>query len=1166
MKRIILAALLFLIAAAGADAQNVTLRRKGVSVQEAITLLNEASGHSIIVNAPGVDYSRKVDVDVRNQPVEVALTQIFKGMDIETRTEGNKTYVSLAPEKKTAQGRITVNGIVRDASGEPLPGAGILIKGKNGGAVSDLDGRFSVNVAPSDILEVSFLGYITQSVEIRGRKQLIVVLQQNMNYLDELVVIGYGTQRKRNVVGAVENVGGEILENRSNSFISRSLQGQIPGLNMTFRDGKPTTSPSVQIRATTQSIGAGGSALILVDGVEGDITTVNPEDVESISVLKDASSAAVYGARGAFGVVLITTRKATEGKVSIDYNGSYQIYQETVRPQYVTDSKTWYENTMTAYDGAQHRNPPQLGNYFPWSQDWENEFYKRINDPDAGYLPWDIGTDGRYRYYGVNNDWYDAYYRKATGGQQHIVRFSGGSSKVSFVASGRYYEQDGILRIGDQKFRQFNGRFKGSVQVTPWLRIENNTDFVSRRYHQPRSMPRSNIELNGFPIAEIYNPDGSYTANALYSGWIFIETDRAYRENHKFDMKNSTVVKADIIRNVLTLNADYSYLFNNSTQTDVLIPISYSLGPDQPAVYNSGEGMTERENHTHYHAANISLSYTPKIGEDHYLSLLGGWNYEQKTAHNTTYFRDGFLMEDMPNFSVMDGINYSISDAGSYAWWFQGWFYRASYNYKGKYLAEASGRYDGSTKFPVNSRWGFFPSFSLGWRMSDEGFMKWSRSVLDNFKWRLSYGKAGNGNVSPYQYMELMSISRTGSILGGSKQAMTGAASIVPDNITWETSSTLDIGIDANFLKNRLALVADVYEKNTTDMYVVGAEIPAVVGYSAPKGNNADMQTRGWEVSLAWNDSFQLGGKSLNYNVRLSCWDSRSFITKYTAKTNRVPLIYASSYYEGMEIGEFWGYHVDGLFATDDEARDWGVNAQAASFWSGENMSWEAGDLKFADLNDDGYVNYGARTLEDHGDLYKMGNTSPRYHYGINLGANWNGFDATVFFQGIGKRDWYPAGSSGLFWGQYDYPWGYCLPWQNEERWTPERQAEDPDYYLKAYWPRLRGYLGISSRGTVRAANDRYMQNARYLRLKNVSFGYTIPKALTRKAGIEKVRLYFSGENLYFWSPLKKYAKNYDPEMLEAGDSVVGTTRGSNGDGAGYPMTKSYTFGINLSF
>ena len=1084
--------------------------------------------------------------------------------------------VATALSAQPASQGTAVSGVVRDPSGEPLAGAGVLVKGETKGVVTDLDGRFQLAVGPSKSLEVSFLGYITQTVELRGRKELVIILQPNMNFLDELVVVGYGTQRKRNVVGAVENVGGEILENRSNSFLVRSLQGQIPGLNLTFRDGKPTTSASLQIRATTQSIGAGGTALVLVDGVEGDLSTLNPEDVESISVLKDASSAAVYGARGAFGVILVTTRRASEGKVSIDYNGSYQIYQETVRPQYDTDSRTWYENTMIAYDGAQHRTPPQMGNYFPWSQEWEDEFYRRLDDSDHSYLPWSVGADGRYRYYGYNNDWYDSYYRKATTGQQHIIRISGGSHKVSFVGSGRYYEQDGILRIGDQKFRQFNGRFKGTVRLTDWLTVENNTDFISRRYHQPRSMPRSNIEINGFPIAEIYNYDGTYTANALYSGWIFIETDRAYRENHKFDMKNSTVLDAALIRDVLKFHADYTYLFNNSTEVNVLMPVTYYVGPDQPVTYSSGEGMSQRENHTNYHAFNTTLTWSPKLGENHDLALLAGWNYEAKIARNTSFSRDGFLMEDMPNFSVMDGINYSITDADSYQWWFKGLFYRLSYNYKGKYLAEVSGRYDGSVKFPSQSRWGFFPSFSAGWRMSDEPFMRWSRSWLDNLKWRVSYGSAGNGNVSPYQYMETMIISRTGVILSGARQGSTSAPAPIPSGITWETSTTFDVGVDANFLKNRLALVADVYQKKTTDMYVVGAEIPAVAGYSAPKGNNADLKTFGWELSLAWNDSFQLAGKSFNYNARVAVWDSRSFITRYTAKTNRVPLIYAGSYYEGMEIGEFWGYHVDGLFATDEEARDWGVNAQSTSFWSGENVSWGAGDIKFADLggakdsdgNDipDGFVNYGARTLEDHGDLIKIGNTSPRYHYGINFGANWNGFDASVFFQGIGKRDWYPAGSSGLFWGQYDYPWGYSLPWQNDERWTPERQEADPDYYLKAYWPRLRGYLGISNRGTVRAANDRYMQNARYLRLKNLSFGYTIPKPLTRRAGLEKVRVFFSGENLCFFSPLKKYARNFDPEMLEAGDSVVGTTRGTNGDGYGYPMTKSYTFGINLTF
>ncbi|MBQ1841433.1 MAG: carboxypeptidase-like regulatory domain-containing protein, partial [Bacteroidales bacterium] len=399
--------------AAGVSAQNVTLHRNNISVQDAITLLNEASGYSIIVNANDIDYGAKVSINADNAPVEDVLRQIFKGQEIESRLSGNKIYVSKkAPQQTTASAQGTVRGFVRDINGEPLAGAGIVVKGTKKGVVADLDGRFSINVPAGTTLEVSYLGYVTQSVSAKTGRDLVVVLQSDMNFLDELVVVGYGTQRKRNVVGAVENVGGEILENKSGSFMTRSLQGQIPGLNLTFRDGKPTTSASLQIRGTTQSIGAGGTALVIIDGVEGDLTTINPEDIESISVLKDASSAAVYGARGAFGVILLTTKKATEGKVTVDYNGSYQIYQETVRPTYVTDSKTWYENTMIAYDGAQHRTPPQLGNLFPWSQEWEDEFYRRINDPDNSYLPWDIGPDGRYRYYGRNNDWYNAYYKK----------------------------------------------------------------------------------------------------------------------------------------------------------------------------------------------------------------------------------------------------------------------------------------------------------------------------------------------------------------------------------------------------------------------------------------------------------------------------------------------------------------------------------------------------------------------------------------------------------------------------------------------------------------------------------------------------------------------------------------------------------------------------------
>ena len=962
----------------------------------------------------------------------------------------------LATGQVLAQSK-AVSGTVKSQQGEPLTGVTILIEGTTQGTSTDAQGAFTLQAKPDDMLAVSYLGYKSQRVKVGTRTKLEVVLTEDQNLMDEVVVVGYGTQRRRNIVGAVENISGEVLENRPNAYLLRSIQGQIPGLNITMADGKPSRSASINIRANTQSIGAGGSALCLIDGVEGDLTAMNPEDVESISVLKDASSTAVYGARGAFGVVLVTTKSARKDKISVDYSGSVSIISETVRPKYETDSQTWYDNYMTAYVGYSHHLPTGINNFFPWTQSWEDEYKKRMNDPDRSYLEWELDASSKYQYYGRNTDWYDLFYKKSTTAHQHNIRISGGGKTSSFIASARYYEQDGIYRVGDEKFRQLNARAKGTVNITKWLTVENNTDFVRRSYHQPTTyaqnlLVRRNLEHQGFPITRVTNPDGTWTAAAVYTGYANMAEGNSYRDNLKFDMKNTTVVTIDLIKDVLVAKADYSYLFNHSRQNDVISQVTYSNGPGIQISYPASSSMRTTETQIEYHSGNANLSFTPRLPKDHSLNVMAGWNIEHKRARNTRMGRDGFIVDGKPNYSLMNGIDYVLEDANSYDWGFVGIFYRASYAYKGKYLAELSGRYDGSSKFPSNERWGFFPSASVGWRMSEENFMK-DISWINNIKWRFSIGKAGNGNVSPYKYMELLDFNKAGVIVDGSQRTYTSApSSVLPANLTWETSSTINLGLDVNLLNNRLSFVGDIYQKETTDMFVTGAELPAVTGYSAPYGNNADMRTRGFEVSLGWTDSFRMANKPFNYSVRLSLWDSKSIITKYTSKSNTLPTLYANAYYEGMELGEIWGYHVVGLFATDEEAQEWGLKAQEKTFWSGDNKSWNAGDLKFADLDESGVVDNGSNRLDDHGDLRKIGNSSPRYHYGINFSANWNGIDFAVFFQGVGKRDWYPAGESGLFWGQYNRAYGYSLPWQNADRWS-----EDPPQRILAPPARLAG-------------------------------------------------------------------------------------------------------------
>ena len=536
----------------------------------------------------------------------------------------------LATGQVLAQSK-AVSGTVKSQQGEPLTGVTILIEGTTQGTSTDAQGAFTLQAKPDDMLAVSYLGYKSQRVKVGTRTKLEVVLTEDQNLMDEVVVVGYGTQRRRNIVGAVENISGEVLENRPNAYLLRSIQGQIPGLNITMADGKPSRSASINIRANTQSIGAGGSALCLIDGVEGDLTAMNPEDVESISVLKDASSTAVYGARGAFGVVLVTTKSARKDKISVDYSGSVSIISETVRPKYETDSQTWYDNYMTAYVGYSHHLPTGINNFFPWTQSWEDEYKKRMNDPDRSYLEWELDASGKYQYYGRNTDWYDLFYKKSTTAHQHNIRISGGGKTSSFIASARYYEQDGIYRVGDEKFRQLNARAKGTVNITKWLTVENNTDFVRRSYHQPTTyaqnlLVRRNLEHQGFPITRVTNPDGTWTAAAVYTGYANMAEGNSYRDNLKFDMKNTTVVTIDLIKDVLVAKADYSYLFNHSRQNDVISQVTYSNGPGIQISYPASSSMRTTETQIEYHSGNANLSFTPRLPEDHSLNVMAGWN------------------------------------------------------------------------------------------------------------------------------------------------------------------------------------------------------------------------------------------------------------------------------------------------------------------------------------------------------------------------------------------------------------------------------------------------------------------------------------------------------------------------------------------------------------
>ena len=1060
-----------------------------------------------------------------------------------------------------------IGGTCIDENGEPLAGVAIALKGTMVGTMTDGSGKFSINAKEGDVLEFQFLGYKT--ITLKASDAMTVNMVPDNTTLEESVVVGYGVQKRRDVIGAIETISGEELAERKTANVSRALQGAVPGLTLTFSDGKPTRSATIRIRAVQKnSIGSGGEALVLVDGVEADMNTVNPDDIESISVLKDASSTAIYGSKGAFGVIYITTKAPKGGdKVNVSYDGSVSVHMRTTPITTVTDPVVWMSEYIESYKGRYNTNPTVVNNVLQVFDGGINGYFEEIKkrSADPSYEKYKVNSQGYYEYYG-NYDWHDIVYKKATTSTQHALSVTGGNKIIKFSVSGRYFTQDGIYRYGKENYEQFNTRAKIDVRIFKWLSLDDNISFMRRNTFQPRvaegnQLIQRQIEIVGAPMIGPKNPDGTWTEAATYIGVAGFDEGTSWEKYHKIDVSNTVGLNAFIVKDILKARGEFTYFYNHTTRLRARNIITHYNGPEITGSRPSTSQYHDYQYETARWNASATLTYGQTFAENHRLSIVAGINAEAYGQDTIYTYREGILYPDKVNPSLINGDTFKWQDNGSSEYSLFGVFGRASYSYASRYLVEASVRYDGNSKFPTTQKWGFFPSGSFGWRISEEPFMSGAKNWLDNLKIRASIGTAGNGLISnAYAYLSTMSVSQSsGTVSGGSAYKYTAAPSPVPSGLTWEKSTTYDLGIDFEALNGKINIVADVYSKLTTNMYVVGAELPAVFGNSAPKGNYADMRTVGWEASISWRDSFAAGASRFGYFIKGAVWDNQSVITRYTSKTNTLPTIYNTSYYyEGMTLGEIWGYQIDGLFESDEEAATW-ANQDNFRYFSG---SWKAGDLKIADLDNSGVIDNGANTLENHGDLKKIGSTAPRYCYSFSYGIDWNGIGFSMMWQGVGHRDWYPAKDSGYFWGKNGRSYGYSLPWQGADyRYTDENQN------VNAYWPRLRGYQAeYAGKGIMTNANTRYLQNAAYLRLKNITLDYTLPVKISRKAAMEKLRFYISGENIAVFSPLKKYAKNYDPEGISAGDADFASTAGTNGDGYGYPVMSSWTFGISVTF
>lgn len=1144
-------------------AQRVTLATKQAALVDVLKSIKSQTGYHLFYDSRTIHSAKPVTVTLHDATLEEALSLSLHGQhlgykivdkNIIITREANTLAAVAAPVRVPHIQQIIVTGRVVDAAGNPLEGVTVRLKNSAAGVTTDAFGNYRIAVPNrNQTLQFSIVGFTPKEAAIPADNIVNLTLEEEISDLDEVVVVGYGTQRKANLTGAVDQVGPEVLEQRPITNLSQGLVGVVPNLNIQLLDGKPTQSPEFNVRGMT-SVGQEGSALVLIDGVEGDPRMLNPNDIENISILKDASSASIYGARAAFGVVLITTKKAVEGMTSITYSTNFSSRAPTAVPDNMTESYPWAQGFSDAWSrwNDNGNTPTAVNKTLPFSPAYLAEIKRRWEDPSLPRVEVDPAT-GEYRYY-YSTDWYHELMKDRFYAQDHNLSLSGGNDKASFYVSGRFNGQDGLFRYNSDEYNMHNLRAKGSIQLTPWLQVENNTDFSRMTYYQPLNVGEGsgiwrNMADEGHPLAPLLNPDGSLSFSAAYTvGDFYI--GRNGIDNTQRQLRNRTAATAQFFDNSLTIRGDFTFQQTDigSSQNRVQVPYSRYEGVIGYTGTNTND-LQERNRTTEYMATNLYADYVTSIADAHNFKLLAGFNYEQSRYKNLTVRRNGIVYEDADdiNLALGQGI---VTTGGYQKWAIAGGFFRVNYDYRGRYLLEVNGRYDGSSKFPTDQQWAFFPSASVGWRISDEPFWNVSPTAVSNLKLRASYGSLGNGNINPYEFTENFEISQSGRIINGVRPQKTGQPDVIPMGLTWETVTTGNVGLEFGLLNNRLQFVGDLYRRWTTNMFTEGPTLPAVFGTDVPKGNYADLETTGWEASLNWQDQFEMASKPFGYGIKVFMADSWATITKY----NNAEMSLALPHYTGKRIGEIWGYRVEGLFRSAEEIANSPSQHNIPNTNTRKNYP---GDIKFKNLDGDDVIFHGENQVGNSGDKTIIGNSSPRYTYGINLSGDWSGIFVSAFFQGVLRQDWYPS-PEARFWGQYNRPYNQYPSWQQDNMFREELGNFD------AYLPRLVGYIAQGTGRALNMPNDRYLQDASYIRLRNLQVGYRIPQAALQKLYVKGLTVYLSAENLWTWSPMYKWTRDTDVTGIYGSDRDLSS--GTSGDGYNYPMMRSIAAGLTLTF
>ena len=1053
----------------------------------------------------------------------------------------------------------TISGIVLDVANEPIIGASVLIKGTTNGSLTDLDGNFKLATSTDATLEISYIGY--QSVEVKAiaGEKLTVILQENTALLDEVVVVGFGVQKKVNLTGAIGIAEAKDFESRPITSATQGLQGVVPGLQITTNTGEMDKNMKINIRGTgTIGEGSSGSPLILIDGMEGDLNSVNPQDIENISVLKDAAASSIYGSRAPFGVILVTTKSGKAGRVSVNYNNSFRMSQPINLPK-AMDSYTFanYFNSAFKNEGS--------GAYFP------DEVMRNMLDYQSGKLSTNLpassnGQWGKpdydpFKYAYANTDWYREIYKKEVFSQEHNMSATGGNEKINYYASFNFLDQGGLLRHADDGVKRHNLTAKMNTTITDWLKFNYNIRFTRNKNYRPTYFGDSFYDNFGratWPNLPVYDPNGYYYGNGsdganpamamALGGNRSSVTDRHYYQG---------ALIIEPIKNWIS-NVQLNYSIMNYDLKETSLP-RYDHDVKGNLIDTKKDSYLYQErNKENYLNLNIYTEYSRSFMDAHNFKIMAGFQSEEMKRDLSSMQKYGVMIDGMPYFDLTTGMGGggkakpTTVKGNATEWATAGFFGRLNYDYQGRYLAEVNFRYDGTSRFRRGNRWEVSPSFSAGWNIANEKFWEPISRISNLMKLRVSYGQLGNQNTNEwYPTYRTMTLTPSGGtwLHNGTKPDIAAVGNLISTSLSWETIRTWDVGLDFGLLNSRLTGSFDYYIRYTDNMVGPAQELPLTLGIGVPKTNNCDLKTQGWELSVNWRDQLKNG---LGYSVGLSLSDAVTYIERYPGNTTNS----IDSYMGGYKMGEIWGLETVGIAKTDAEMQAHldKVGGQAAF-----GNKWAAGDIMYADLDGNPGITEGARTLEDHGDLKVIGNSTPRYFFGIDLSADWKGFDMRCFFQGVMKRDYFQ--NTGHFWGVYAGTYrsrGFDVHNDYFRAEPVGLPGHEIPANLDAYYPRPIMNDGTSMNHRTQT---RYLLDASYIRLKNLQLGYTLPSAWMQKAGLSKCRVFVSGENLWTGTSLTKL---FDPETINGGSNNSGNSQ-TYMSGNAYPLSKTVSFGLSVT-